>query len=165
MRKPQLAMLALVALAVVQMLYFNHRIDKAIVAAHFNAPGDPNGWHTKAPFFSLYILVAALGLWLSFGLSFVFTRLPAQVIILPNREYWLAPARRDQTVRRIADHFAWIGAATVALVLVELQVLLTMSLSLNPHVHRLAVILPVVLYVPFAVWMFARLNHSFSRQT
>jgi len=156
-------MLAVVALAIAQMLYFNSRIDKAIAAAHF-APGDPSGWHTKVPFFVLYLLVAALGLWLAFGLSFVFARLPAHVINLPNREYWLAPARRDQTVRQIADYFAWIGSATVLLVLVELQILLTTSLSLNPHVQPLVVVVPVVVYLPLVVWMFARFNHSFSRQ-
>jgi len=163
MRRPQFAVLALLVIACIQMLYFNHAIDKAIVAAHFNVPGDPNGWQTKQSFFSLYVLLLVLGLTLSFGLPFLFSRIPARYMNLPNSDFWLAPERRALTLRRMADEFAWLGAATVLLVLVEMQITLSANLSLNPHVEPLGVIVPLGCYLAFAVWWFVRFLQGFSR--
>lgn len=163
MRPPQFAVLALLVIACVQMLYFNHAIDKAIVAAHFNVPGNPNGWQTKQAFFSLYVLLLVLGSGLSFGLPFLFTRIPPRYMNLPNGDYWFTPERRALTLQRMTDQFAWLGAATVLLVLVEMQITLTANLALNPHVEPLGVIVPLVCYLAFAVWWFVRFVRGFSR--
>lgn len=165
MRTPQLVMLALIVIALVQMLYFNHLIDRVILAAHFNGPGNPNGWQTKRDFFLTYALLLALGVGLAFGLPALFERVPAQYVNMPHREYWLVPERREQTLRRLADQFAWLGVAIVVLVIVEMQIVLSANLSLYPHIDPLGVALPLLVFLAFVVWWLVRFVRGFAQPT
>lgn len=162
MRAAQLIMLALIVIALIQMLYFNHLIDKAILAAHFNAPGDPNGWQTRADFFLTYALLLVLGMSLAFGVPSLLARVPARYTNLPHRDYWLAPERREQTMRRVADQFGWLGVATVLLVIIEMQSVLSANLAPNPHVEPLGIALPLGVFLAFAVWWLARFVRGFA---
>ncbi len=44
-------------------------------------------------------------------------KLPAAMVNIPHREYWLVPQRRPELARRIGDEMNVIGAATLLLVL------------------------------------------------
>ncbi len=81
----------------------------ATVASHFGQGGAPNGWMTH-------------GGYLAFMLGFV-TVLPLVVVAtvgwmpgvaarrmkLPNRDYWLAPARHASTLAALRAHACWLG--------------------------------------------------------
>jgi hypothetical protein len=41
--------------------------------------------------------------------------LPTGSINLPNRDYWLGPERRDETVGYIARHMVWLACMAMAL--------------------------------------------------
>lgn len=43
--------------------------------------------------------------------------------ILPHSEYWLAPARREQTVAGLQSHLLWLGNATLGMFLAAFQIL------------------------------------------
>lgn len=94
------ATLAILFLA--HLAYYHSSLPER-VASHFNAAGEPNGWMSKNAFFAfeivLYGLVVGLILLVPLGLR----RLPVRFINLPNRDYWLAPERRAQTVQTLAD--------------------------------------------------------------
>ena len=85
------------------------------VATHFNASGHADGWMSRTS-----ILKFTLGF--GFGLpAFLVTLfgllryLPNSMINIPDRDYWLAPERRDATYAMVWHHSFWLGSLTVAL--------------------------------------------------
>jgi ABC-type Fe3+ transport system permease subunit len=79
------------------------------VAAHFDGSGRPNGWMSRT---------AHLRFMAVFGLAFplfvpaiVYASrfLPDQLYNLPHRDYWLAPARRTDTMAYLFRHSLWFA--------------------------------------------------------
>src|SRR5437667_366923 len=64
----------------------------AVVASHFNAQGVPNGWQTKSAFFAVFVGVSVLAVLVGFGIPRIISLMPPELINLPKKQYWLAPA-------------------------------------------------------------------------
>ena len=87
-----------VVISVTQVIVYAPRLP-AQVASHFGINGQADDWMSKGAFLTLY-------LGLQFGLATIFLgltrllrRLPVSMINIPNREYWLADQRRQETLR------------------------------------------------------------------
>jgi serine/threonine-protein kinase len=89
----------------------------ARVASHFNAAGLPDGWTTRSTYtwsmIGMTLGLAALLLAI-FGIT---PNFPNSMINLPNRDYWLAPERRQQTCDTIFRFGIWLAILTTALFL------------------------------------------------
>ena len=83
------------------------------IAIHFGFDGTPNGWAPKDGLLWTTLIVAAI-------LS-VTVLLPPRLIRslasdrmnLPNKEYWLAPEHREQTMGFIEAQSVWFGCAVL----------------------------------------------------
>ena len=78
------------------------------VAIHFGAAGHADGWAPRASatvFFEALALVPLIFLLLALLMRI----LPAWTFNVPNRDYWLAPERRDETVAIIAGQLLWVA--------------------------------------------------------
>lgn len=107
---------ATAALCLGHALYYYPRLPDR-VASHFGASGAPNGWMGKGVFVGFYVgLIALLGFLLAKTAGGLAGMADSRVNI-PNKEYWLAPERREESLGFISRHFYWFGAATFALVL------------------------------------------------
>ncbi len=103
-----------------------------VMASHFDASGTPNGWMSRGVFFAVIgaagggttLLVAASGLWLRL--------IPSHLINLPNREHWLTPERRDETLRRMGAWMAWFGVLTGGLMALVTELSLRANLERAP---------------------------------
>ncbi len=84
----------------------------AEVATHFNASGEADGWSSRNGFAITYIVLIAAMAGIFAGLVFLLPRLPVSTISLPNRDYWLAPERREATWRRLGEFLLLIGGGT-----------------------------------------------------
>lgn len=76
------------------------------VATHFSFSGAPNAWSsnlTNTIFFCAMFLVMNL---LFLAIPWLLRKLPVSLINMPNRDYWLAPERREQSVRRMGVYMA-----------------------------------------------------------
>jgi uncharacterized membrane protein len=84
------------------------------VASHFDAAGRPNGFMSHSGYIR-FVLCAAVGLPVIVVaiLTAVYSR--ATELKLPNREYWLAPQRLDQTRAFLVAHGVWLGSLLVIL--------------------------------------------------
>ena len=81
------------------------------IATHFDEHGLPNGLLSKPTAVMLSAgLVTLLPLFFV-GISVVIRWMPTSTINLPNREYWLAPERRDETLRWMTGWMLWFSAA------------------------------------------------------
>lgn len=66
----------------------------ARVAVHFDLAGRPNGWSSSAGLLtSVIVQIAIMGT--IFAVAGLLRCIPIVMINLPNKDYWLAPARRD----------------------------------------------------------------------
>jgi uncharacterized membrane protein len=87
------------------------------MASKFGPTGQPTGWETKSDFFTMIFIVVVICAFVSFVLPRVLGLLPPQMINLPNKHYWFAPERRDETSRVMAAHMAWFGCGLLFVLL------------------------------------------------
>jgi hypothetical protein len=84
------------------------------VAAHFARGGLPNGWMTRGS----YLIVVAFGATLlplaMVVLLSVVPRVFPRALNVPNRDYWLAPERREATRAALAG-YGWAFACLLTL--------------------------------------------------
>jgi len=116
-RLPSSIFVFLVLVGVLQARKFA-AVLPAVVATHFGASGAPNGWQSRSAFFTTEIALLAVSLLVAFGLPRLIGALPISMINVPNKEFWLAPERREQTVTFFEVQFAWFGCAFLAFLLV-----------------------------------------------
>jgi uncharacterized membrane protein len=79
------------------------------MAAHFAANGYPNGWQPRESFFLLSIVLTASSAVVAFFAPWQIASKADARINLPNRDFWLAPERREATMRYIAATMGWFG--------------------------------------------------------
>ncbi len=80
------------------------------VASHFGASHAANGFMSRGAYLG-FMLALGLGLpALIAGMIAFLPRVRPEAINIPHREYWLAPARRQQTIDALSASGAWFGA-------------------------------------------------------
>jgi hypothetical protein len=127
-RIPKLLFLVLAAYAAVHFSAYYSQLPE-VVASHFDAHGVANGWQTKSAFFVVFVGVTVLAVVVGFGIPRIIEVVPAQLINLPNRRYWLAPEHLAETLEFLNTYFAWFGCA------VFLIIILTFDYAVQSNLH------------------------------
>ncbi|HET8577739.1 MAG TPA: DUF1648 domain-containing protein [Methylomirabilota bacterium] len=159
MRAQRAVSLVLLVLVALQIAYFYPQLPET-VASHFDAAGRPNGWAPKGAFLGLYAAVVGLMVGLFLIVPVLLARLPVALINLPNKDYWLAAERREQTWTTIQLHLLTLGNATVALVLIIFQLAIRANLSRSPSLSPVVWIL-LAAFLGFAVAWTVRFLRAF----
>lgn len=150
--------LILVALSALQMAYYYPALPDR-VASHFGAGGEPNGWSSKAGFITTFAVMLIGEVVIFLGIPVAVSRLPTTTISLPNKDYWLAPERKEATLSVLASYFLWFGNATLLFMMVVMQ--MTIRANLEPP-HRLSdgFMVVFVAYMAFVavatIWLLLR---------
>lgn len=72
--------------------------------------GDPGKTMSRSGFVALMLAMSVYLPWqCTEGVVWLVRRLPPALINLPNKDYWLAPERREATLRLLGDHMRWLG--------------------------------------------------------
>jgi uncharacterized membrane protein len=111
-RLPRLLYFFLFLVCLLLLVYYYPQMPQRM-AAHFAANGHVNGWQSRESFFLLSLLINAISAVITFFAPWQIASKPSARINLPNREYWLAPERRDATMRYIASTMAWFGCGVL----------------------------------------------------
>lgn len=98
--QPILIFLTIVFLA--QLAYFYPQLPEP-VASHFNYLGEPDGWMSKGGFLVFQTLLLIFILGITSLTQILFNHLPDAFINIPNKNYWLAPERRAEALRKFAE--------------------------------------------------------------
>lgn len=109
-RLPKLLFVFLALYAVVHFSSVYSQLP-GVVASHFNGRGAPSGWQTKEAFFGVFVALSVLAGVIGFGMPRMIAAMPAQLVNLPNKRYWLAPERLAETTEFLNNYFAWLACA------------------------------------------------------
>ncbi len=143
---------ALVALAVVQVIYYYRQMPD-VVASHFDGLGAPNDWASKQGFFGLYLAIILL-------LVAVFEWVPRWSenrgrfgMKIPNRDYWLAPERVAQTKSFFRRQMFIMGIVHLLLAMYAIQLALLANLDQQPILHPSIGWALVLYFIFLGIWL------------
>jgi uncharacterized membrane protein len=144
MKYPLLILLTVLCLLSLGQVVWYYPQLPGLVASHFNAAGQADGWMPRAHMLKLEILLS-LGATAGFAvLALVAAGIPDALINLPHRAYWLAPVRREETRRCLSGMVLSSGCGTLAFLLFLHQRVLHANLD---GTHQLTPSFGVVLTV------------------
>jgi uncharacterized membrane protein len=127
-RTPVAVLVLVAALAAAQLVHYHPQLPDTI-AVHFNASGEPDGWSGKTEFVLTYGAIEALMVLMGVAAVLIIGRVPPALVNIPNREYWLAPERRAETVEFIAGQVVWIEIATLGFLMAIAQLIFIENLG------------------------------------
>ena len=88
------------------------------MATHFGSSMEADGWSSKQSFFLMYALVEAGMLLILLIPVFFSKRLPVSMVNVPNRDYWFAPQRSEETWVKVSTFSLWMAALTLGFLIV-----------------------------------------------
>ena len=88
----------------------------ARVATHFDAHGLADGWSSRSALLTTSIVTLVVMSLVAGGLQLLVRFLPASLINVPHREFWLAPARAEGTRRSVGQLMFAIGCLLFVMV-------------------------------------------------
>jgi uncharacterized membrane protein len=115
-RLPKLIFVVLAAIAAVYFWSMYAQLPET-VATHFSGTGTPGNWQPKSVLMWTLVAVSVIPAVLVFGVPAIVRALPAALVNIPNREYWLSGERAEQTQEFLAGWFGWFGCAVFLLML------------------------------------------------
>jgi len=106
--KPSLIFILFLLLAAV-FLFFSSAPLPPVVASHFAAGGRPNGFMPRHDYL-VFMYLTTIGAPLAIaGLAFLLRVIPDSLVNMPNRKYWLAPERREETRAYLENHLLFFA--------------------------------------------------------
>lgn len=106
------------------------------VATHFDGAGRPNGWMTRSGY-AIFMGAFGIGLpLLIWGLLPLLSRRYPTRVNIPNRSYWLAPERREDTILFLKWHMGWLAVLLVLFSLATHHLILMANASHPPALPR-----------------------------
>jgi uncharacterized membrane protein len=134
------------------------------VASHFDASGAPNGTMNRDSY-RLFILGFTLGLpLLVVSMLGRVYRKSAGRMNIPNRDYWLAPERVEDTIAFLTGHAQWLGTLLVLLFCAMHHLLLQANSVQPPHLPgsglNLLMLLPILGVGAWIITMLVRLRRK-----
>ncbi len=127
-RTPMMIMLVLIVVAVVQFAHYYAKLPETL-ATHFNMAGQPNGWTGRAGFIATMGAIEAFFVIGAFLFTRFAARIPTSALNIPNRDYWMEPARRSDSLKFVWSHILWIETITLAFLIVVAEVVFRSNLT------------------------------------
>jgi len=126
-----MALLSVVLAAAAAFILLYGQSLPPVVASHFGAGGNADSLMPRDAYILMMVFVT-VGIPLLLALCNSLLRLfPVTMINLPNRGYWLAPERREETFQFLRDHGA-IFSAVIAVFLCFIHWLVVQANATHP---------------------------------
>ena len=108
------SLIFLMVFSVTFVIYTSYYLPSS-VATHFNIDNQPDGWMTRDAYLLLILtLLISLPSAISVGIS-ILSRRFSHLINLPNRDYWLAPPRLNDSLDFLCAHGHRLGRLVIVL--------------------------------------------------
>jgi uncharacterized membrane protein len=162
-RLPSSLFFALAVLGAVQFGYYGPRLPE-VLGSHFGVNGAVNGWQSKAAFFSIELAVVILAAVVGFGVPRIIGAMPVSLINLRNKEFWLGPERRLETLGYLEMRMAWFGCALLAFLLFVMELVFRANLQNPPQLNSAAFVPGLVAFLVFVGISTVQLIARFARR-
>ncbi len=153
--------LVLLALGIAQFVVYYPQLPETM-AVHFNREGLANGWSSREIYFSIQI-----GLLVMLTLIAAFAPLwsirPGMKFRLPNREYWLAEERKEETMAWIENSYRKLFLLSMILMLLASEQVLRVNLSQPVHLDSTLFLVALGSYFLIVALWLIRLFRRFRR--
>lgn len=125
------------------------------VGTRFGGEGTPNSWMSRNGYVR-FILAFGLGVPVFVvGLHYLLARYAGDQFNIPDREYWLAPERRTDTLQFVVQHSWWLGCVMLLFMLGLHHLLLAANRVSPPQLPTIPFILLVVAFLTgLGAWIF-----------
>lgn len=159
------ALVSLICMAVFAVVFiiYTTRYLPDPVATHFGAGNLANGWMSRDGYL-LFMLGFMIGI--STLVSVTVGTLPRkypQWTNVPNRDYWLAPARREESVRYLSAHGKRLGCLIIMMMLGMHYVILKANHAQPPALPVSAFSAALFGFALALIWWIVRLYRRFPR--
>lgn len=134
-----------------------------VIATHFGKGGMANGWQTQGGSFYTEGVMVVLAAFISFGLPRIIGAIPVSLLNVPNKEYWFAVQRREDTLAYLRVHFAWFGCALLGFLLIVYELVFRANLAFPHQLNTTAFVTALFTFLAFVVIWVVRLIVHFSR--
>jgi uncharacterized membrane protein len=134
------------------------------VATHFGVSGQADGWMSRNGYV-LFMLAFIVGVsvFVSFVVGTLPSRFPAWTNI-PNRDYWLAPERREESARFLSAHGKRLGYLIVMMML-GMHYTLLLANHMRPPALPGAIFTAILVGFALAlIWWVVRLYRRFPKK-
>ncbi len=124
------------------------------VVSHFGSDADPDGWMTRGSYLGFMMsFLLVYPVLIAFLIGFL-PRVKPEWVNLPNRDYWLAPERREESLKFLSAQGYWFGCLLLLLVVGVHCAILAANRSHPPELP-LSIFVPVLagFLVGFSVWL------------
>jgi hypothetical protein len=162
MRLPLTIFLVLLVLAAFQGLYEVPQLSDP-VATKFGASGQPVAWQSRASFQATHLVTVGVVAVVLGGIPLLLRAVPVSMVNVPHRDYYLAPPRRQDSLRFLDAHTMWLAAGTMALMLCVMQLVIDGNLSGAHRVPSSAMWIVLGGYLAFMAWWLVRMFTRFRR--
>ena len=160
---PLVTLICLIVFAAVFVIYTTSYLPDS-VATHFSGDNHADGWMSRNGYL-LFVLAFSIGVptLLSLGISTLPRKFP-QWTNVPNRDYWLAPLRRDESVQFLSAHGKRLGCLIVMLML-GMHYTVLLANSMQPPRLPVSTFSAVLFgFVLSLIWWIVRLYRRFSKK-
>jgi hypothetical protein len=99
----------------------------------------------------------------SFGIPRIIASLPASLINLPHKEFWLSPERRGDTLNYIRVWTMWFGCALLAFLLFVMDLVFRANLHTPPQLNDAAFVPALLTFIVLDTILLVRFVRHFSR--
>ena len=163
MRKISLIVFIILLLLCISHAAYYYPLLPDRVASHFGISGQADAWSGKETFVKIYLAAVTVIAVLFSGIGHIVRKIPADLMNLPNKEYWLSLERKQETVAVLSRQFLWFGSATLLLLLDMMHQTFRVHLGKAQALdHPIA---SIVLYIAFSVLWSIGLIVKFARKS
>ena len=148
----------LIGIAVVmQCLHYYPQLP-AYVASNFGGEGKPGAWSSKDGLFMIYLGMLAMCAGVFFLMPRFMPRFSTKRFNMPNREYWLAPERREATLKYIQTQIEWFGVATLLFSTAVMELVFRANLASTVRLSDYSLHVLIAYFAYSLGWIFLFIN-------
>ena len=134
-----------------QILYYYPNLPEKM-ASHYNALGEPDNWMAKQSFLILEVVILLIIIAEFTLLPLLIKQMPNSLINLPNKDYWLAEERRDETFSLIRIYMEWFSVGLLGLFIAINEMVFRANLT-NQKLSNSAWIALIVFLIFVGIWL------------
>jgi len=123
-----LLILVLLVVGALQLRYYYPLVPDPL-ATHFGTNMEADAWSAKRGFFITYGLIEIGMLIILLIPVFLQKRIPTSMINMPNRDYWFATERHEETWLKVSTFSLWMAAVTLAFLIAVAEAMFRANLA------------------------------------